>query len=98
MSTKSLDLYFKDTCLGRITPTGGNYPWNYGILTPSAAAVPFREFFDYIESNIEVEAPPFPKEFFDNENWSVVFVEKQIKWGIQIPRWHADNTIGWSWL
>jgi hypothetical protein len=97
MATKALDLYFKDTCLGRITPTGGSFPWNHGILDPSPAASEFRPFFDYIESNVEVESPPYPEEYFRNENWSVVLVEKGVKWEIRVPRWHSDNTIGWSW-
>lgn len=97
MVNDRLDLYFKDTLLGEIICTGGDFPWNHGVFIPNPEAEDFREFFEYIVSGREDANPPFLPELFKDSNWFVIFKDKGLKWEIHIPSIYSDNKIGWKW-
>jgi hypothetical protein len=88
-------LFFRETCLGELTNVEGDFPWMFGKLTPTSAAVPFWNFFRWMvdEENVSKE-PPFEEALLDEDNW---FIEDESgkKVSISMPAVHEDGLIAW---
>ena len=74
-----MQLFFKETYIGDIMVTGGDFPWVHGVFNRSTEYEDFKGFFAYLvfihknvyECHKTADGNAFDAELFDENNWSI---------------------------
>lgn len=92
-----MQLLFQDTELGSISDVGMDGPEVWASFAPNHDSARFVEMWKFItdEDTCDLD-PPFPADFLDDENWSVL-EDGGVKRGIYLPAVYDDGTISWHW-
>jgi hypothetical protein len=88
-------LYWKNTALGTIEPTGADFPWRSGCFFLEQLAPVFIDLFNFIvdENNFEQD-PPFNAELLADENWLLKAADGE-EIGICLPAVYLDEGEIW---